>query len=123
MPNKQQTPWERDLNANLRSWIACGHESNIPANIQEDITNGMKIEAMIMIQDCNIGGSYYRYFWYKAGVNERYNEVNSRWSFTGCDEGVDQMVVGSVVKLCNQISFRVHEGTGSEFVKLLLPCE
>lgn len=114
-------PWHQALNTNLRSWIATGNTDNIASDLTEEIRdNNFKLDALIVIQDSNMGGRYYRYFWYKNGDRKRYCTVTSRW-YLSCEEAVDKMHVGSIVTLCGVNDLVVHQGTGNDYVKLLLP--
>ncbi len=126
MPNARDLskPWNQVLSVNVRSWIAAGNAENIHGSLREELrdNNFQLLDAMIVVQDCNMGGQYYRYFWYKNGENKRYCEIGSRWYFN-TEVGVDKMEIGSTVKLCDSKDLAVHEGTGNDYVKLLLPLE
>jgi hypothetical protein len=114
------TPWERDLNSDLRSWIGVGHRGNVPGNIF-DAMDHKNLLAMIIIQDCNIGGQYYRYFWYESDhADKRFCTVIHKWFLdTAEDDGAGGLRDGMVVTVCGKRKFTVK--IERPFVALLLP--
>jgi hypothetical protein len=115
-------PWEDDLKKNIRSWIATGHDGN-EAGCIEDAMEKKTLQAMIIIQDCNAGGQYYRYFWYEPGhEGKRFNTVGG-WYLDSSAEieigGVQGLVDGDIRTVCKKMKFKIQKR--SEFVALLLP--
>jgi hypothetical protein len=116
-------PWNRDLSRPLRSWTAYGNDETTPKFLGEE---NQKIAAMIILQDCNIAGQYYRYFWYLDVHNERdkrYCDVSRNW-YLSSGFAVTSLEPNSVVTIpmINQ-TFQVHATEHSPFVVLLLPVQ
>jgi hypothetical protein len=76
------------------------------------------MEALIVLQDCNIGGEYYRYFWYYADDKTRHCEITGTWHLS-TEKGVDQLKEGQEIKLSNGYRFQVIAHHCSPFYKIL----
>eukprot|EP00981_Chlorochromonas_danica_P009894 scaffold2865_cov160-Ochromonas_danica.AAC.5 len=117
-------PWLRDLHGDLRSLIASGR--NVSASFDDFIGRDAPIAALIIFQDCNMFGTYFRYFWYLANDDDgkRYVDIESEWKLSDSDGdvGVPGLQEGKVYHLHNNTKgFHVLDSR-SDYVKLLVPC-
>lgn len=75
------------------------------------------VRAYFIIQDCNIGGSYFRYFYWLYGSNQRYFDVDSKWHF---DVPITQLKSGdTVVEMRTQQKYIVNDKHENSYVKIL----
>ena len=73
--------------------------------------------AYFIIQDCNIGGSYFRYFYWFDGSNQRRFDVDGKWHF---DKPMSDMKTGdTVVETRTQQKYIVNNKFNSPYVKIL----
>ena len=87
------------------------------ASLPRDIEEHKNIEALFILQDCNIGGQYYRYFWWIKGDSNRYCDITSHWMLDTA-EGVPEMSAGDVVTVCGKYKFKVSAINCHEFIKI-----
>ncbi len=102
-------------------WHNTGNPSNVPGYLEDDIVMGKDIPALVVLQDCNIGGQYYRYFWWIKGdsSHSRYCDVRSGWKLGTPNEGVTELRGGQVVTVCDQYKFRVSTINCTDYYKIL----
>lgn len=120
MPNAAATakPWEDTLRQEDHWWVA-GNSDNVSEDIRQHVETAEDIVAIIIIQDCNQGGQYYRLFWYLANSDTRYCCIPAPWRFN-TEEGVDLLENEQVVTLLGyRFVVKPSEGT-SIFIKLLV---
>lgn len=91
-------------------WIASNNELSTVKEIRFD-----KIEAMIIIQDGNMGGNYFRYFYWTICSDKRNCVITSEWIFK---EELIILINNQVIEKDN-VKFIVDDKFKSKYVKLL----
>ncbi len=116
-PQLEVKPWFALPKPNRAGWHVAGNNENHMASLARDIASGDDIEALIILQDCNIAGQYYRHFWWIKGDDKRFCDITSHWMLDS-EEGVPFMEPGDVVTVCNKYKFKVSPTNCSEFYKI-----
>ncbi len=110
-------PWFALPRPSRAGWYVAGNNENHMTSLSRDIASGEDIEALIILQDCNIAGQYYRHFWWIKGDDRRFCDISSHWMLDS-EEGVPSMESGDVVTVCNKYKFKVSPTNCSEFYKI-----
>lgn len=109
-----EKPWlTLDPNDESRWWIAS---KNI--YLPDSLSNlNQIVRGYFIIQDGNVGGSYYRFFYWLYGSNQRYFDVDSKWCF---DVPMSEMKTGDiVVETRTQQKYVVNDKFKTPYVKIL----
>jgi hypothetical protein len=117
--HQSETPWF-DLSFE-EPWYITGNRENVGANLNRDVKDGKDIIAILIRQDCNMGGQYYRYFWWiKGDPNQtRFMQVTSSWMLDSKNKGVNQIYQEQVVTICGKYRFKVSSTNCTDFIKIL----
>ena len=109
-----ENPWLSLIpNDNSKWWIAS---KNI--YLPDSLSNlNQIVRAYFIIQDGNVGGGYYRYFYWLYGSNQRYFDVDGKWYF---DKPLSAMKTGDiVVETRIQQKYVVNDKFDNPYVKIL----
>ncbi|ARF11335.1 hypothetical protein Klosneuvirus_1_192 [Klosneuvirus KNV1] len=74
-----------------------------------------KIEAIFIIQDCNMAGHYFRYFYWYECSTKRNCVIASEWLF---NETLDNFTNNKIIEK-DDIKFIVNDKFNSKYVKIL----
>lgn len=112
-PNDYESRWWIASKNNYLSYNSINE--NNQTNYIVDLNK--TISAYFIIQDCNMGGEYFRYFFWLGNNAQRYFEVNSKWYF---DIPMREMKNGDIVLHSqSQEKFIVNDKFNDKFVKIL----
>jgi hypothetical protein len=109
-----EKPWlSLSPNDESKWWIASKN-----LYLPDSLTNNNQIvKAYFIIQDGNMGGSYFRYFYWLYGSDQRYFDVNSKWLF---DVPISNLKTGdTVVDARTQQKYIVNDKFNNPYVKIL----
>lgn len=115
----QGTPWFDLPHPNrVDRWHLAGNRENVTSSLHRDVENGENIVALVILQDCNICGQYYRYFWWLKDNSRRFCDITSAWVLN-TNEGVTELSQGQTVTVCGQYRFKVSPKNCTECYKIL----
>ena len=103
-------PWDL-LEQQPKWWIGSNNSSGYLKKINYD-----SVYAILIMQDCNQSGEYFRHFWWKNGDEKRYFDVERENVFK---RRLTDIQVGEVVTVQDN-SFIVKEFGDSAFIKLFV---
>lgn len=110
-------PWDtldpRDLGGDNceKWWLACNND--VSYTFKD--TKFDNIEAMFIIQDCNMAGKYFRYFYWYNDSEKRNCVITSEWLF---NDTLDQFTNNKIIEKDN-IKFIVNNKFNNKYVKIL----
>lgn len=111
----EKTPWLSLIpyDNNSKWWIASNN-----TYLPDSLSNSNQIvRAYYVMQDGNLHGSYYRYFYWLYGSNQRYFDVANKWYF---DKPMSSMETGNiVVDTRTQQKYVVNDKFDNKFAKIL----
>jgi hypothetical protein len=85
-------------------------------NSYKSINTNKNIIAYIIIQDCNQGGEYFRYFAWFENDNNRYTDIDFEWIF---NKPLTDMQHNDVVtNINNKLKYIVNDKFNNKFIKI-----
>lgn len=105
-------PWTEQFSDDITKkwWIASNNELS---QIEDMKFNTIK--AIFIIQDGNMAGNYFRYFYWIEDSNKRNCVITSKWIF---NESLDKFTNNKIIEK-DSIKFIVNDKFNDKYVKLL----